>query len=177
MVSALFAACPRPQAPIQNAANGPSTLVAKTAPQRGIPAEAIGLRKTSVFAESPTLPTGKYPDADPGDGKRLPRAFVGAPPAVPHSFEWKTGETLAANECLECHLDGSDDAPRVSVFHRTEAKMLRSKSGKNTGGQVYAVAGKIQVKTVSGWFHDCRICHAPRIGNLKPLVKNTFGSR
>ena len=43
--------------------------------------------------------------APSGASKRLPRAYAGAPPLVPHEVEARKGL------CQECHATGADGAP------------------------------------------------------------------
>lgn len=132
----------------------------------------LSLRKQNVLENSPVLERGKFNDEDPGDNRLIPTAFHDAPPMIPHSVAWSVGKTITANECLDCHMAGTDGATKLPRSHRLEAKM--KKAGKKAKGQVFFVEGYQEVKKVSGWRFDCRLCHAGQATNLKPLVKTTF---
>jgi len=149
--------------------------VAKAPPKKvqppGIPDSEISLRKDSVFVTAKALPAPQYSDKDPGENKRLPRSFDIAPPMIPHAANYKLGQTIAKNECLECHLDGDDGAPKLTQSHRVEMVMKAFDRKASKAGQIYAVVGQKEVKGVSAWRHNCTACHAPQGMNLKPLVE------
>lgn len=53
------------------------------------------------------LAAGAAEAPPPGEAKRLPRMYDGAPPQIPHSIAGLEGM------CLGCHLEGAQGAPIV----------------------------------------------------------------
>ena len=121
----------------------------------------IGLSKTSVF-DTPTPNSWTYTKQEPENVDRLPRAFPGAPPQIPHEvasmLPIKSGENL----CVECH-----DNPRyIGKGYKNKSPMPESH---------YAVKGeKVSDWKMSGARFNCTQCHAPQAEGVKPLVGNTF---
>ncbi|RUM72077.1 MAG: hypothetical protein DSZ10_05535, partial [Sulfurovum sp.] len=65
----------------------------------------LGLRKTSLFQEDDVAPpTIKDDRPAPGASTRFERAYVNAPPMIPHSVEGLLPITKENNQCLGCHL-------------------------------------------------------------------------
>jgi nitrate reductase (cytochrome), electron transfer subunit len=121
----------------------------------------LGLRKTTL-ADDRVPPVFVFTDASPGDSKRLPRAFDGAPALIPHSLEGLLPITSSENTCLMCHQTGStdpEDPPQVPRSHLTD---LRAAPG-------------IVREAVTGARWNCTACHVVQ-SNAPALVENRFGS-
>lgn len=93
----------------------------------------------------PVSPRFDYPAEAPGDSKRLPRPWAGAPPLVPHSLDGLLPITREENACTLCHATegDADGPPAVPASH-----VLRA-----AGGGEAALAGNRWV---------CTSCHVPR---------------
>jgi len=63
---------------------------------------SLGLAPGSVF-DAPTPPVVKANESAPGEWPPLPRAYVIAPPRVPHAVADFVPITRTQNACLDCH--------------------------------------------------------------------------
>ena len=124
---------------------------------------SLGLSKTSVN-DSPEPEKFGYSNNFPGTGNLLPRAYLSAPPQIPHNIEAFLPVTAKSNNCKMCH-----DNPAMR--------------GKKVKGQATAIPeshytdnrhapGKVTTELV-GARYVCTQCHVPQ-ANVKPLVTNTF---
>jgi len=162
------------------ASNGNSKLVSE---------EELGLRKTSLNDENSVKPMEfSYSKDAPGTSKKIERAFVNAPPMIPHSVDGLLPITKNNNQCLNCHMPdvaksmgATPIPPSHFVNFRPETKMegekvvkegkVVGKDLKNTADIKIAKAKKL--KTLYKGRFNCTQCHAPQ-ANVKPLVKNNF---
>lgn len=120
----------------------------------------LGLRKTTL-TDDRVPPRVVFTAAAPGDNKRLPRAYEGAPPLIPHSLDGLVPITSSDNTCLLCHQTGSTDPadpPQVPRSHLTDFR--------NAPGVVRG--------TVAGARWNCTACHVMQ-SDAPLLVANTFG--
>ena len=147
--------------------------------------ESLGLRKTNLYSESDAKPEkGDYTAKAAGTSERFERAFVNAPPMIPHDTNGMLPITKANNACLGCHLPAVAKGVGATPIPPSHFTNFRpdTKIGKN--GEVIkegkAVKNTSDFKTVQhkqnklyqGRF-NCSQCHAPQ-ANVKPLVKNNF---
>jgi cytochrome c-type protein NapB len=120
----------------------------------------MGLSKTSVY-EDPSPDVFAYPATKPMDANALPRAYIGAPPLVPHNIASYLPITSSRNKCLGCHDD-------PDMIGKTRAKgeptpMPESHYHKADNGSL----------TFSDKRYVCVQCHTPQ-ADVKDLVGNTF---
>lgn len=118
----------------------------------------LGLSKTSVF-DDPSPDNFAYSDKDPSVGGVLPRAYLGAPPQVPHKIEAFLPIKTGKNMCIVCH-----DKPGMM--------------GKKTKGIATAMPESHYTKVEERWERsnarfNCTACHTPQAG-VSDLVSNTF---
>lgn len=123
-----------------------------------------GLSKVSVF-DTPTPKVYNYKGGQPGQNKLLPRAYLNAPPQIPHEINDFLPITAQNNMCVACHNQPDQwDAKRVkgipTPMPRSHYTDLRNAPGKVTDQLINAR-------------YNCNQCHVPQ-SNAKPLVKNTF---
>jgi len=119
----------------------------------------IGLRRTPL-ADDLAPPVYRYPEAAPGESTRLPRAWDGAPPLVPHSLDGLIPITRDDNLCVSCHATGSTDPkdpPQVPKSHLTD----------------YRRAPDVVRESVAGARWNCTACHVMQT-NAPALVGNTY---
>ena len=130
-----------------------------TGNQSPVPDRELGLRKTSL-TDDRVPPAFVFTDAAPGDNQRLPRAYDGAPPLIPHSLNGLVPITSSENACLLCHQTGSTDPanpPQVPRSHLTDFRR----------------APDVVRDTVAGARWNCTACHVIQ-SNAPVLVGNTF---
>jgi len=147
--------------------------------------ESLGLRKTDLYSESKVKPEeAKYDAKAPGAAQTYERAFVNAPPMIPHSVEGLLPITRKNNACLGCHMPdvakgvGATPIPPSHFANfRPQTKIGKDgsvvkegKAVKNTS-DVKVVVHK-QKKLYQGRY-NCSQCHAPQ-ANVKPLVKKLY---
>ena len=130
-------------------------------------ADQMGLSKESVF-NTPTPPVYHYGNGQPGTVKVLPRAYLNAPPQIPHDISAFLPITQQSNLCIICHNQReqwgkkSDQATPTPIppSHYTD---LRRDPGKVTDKLINAR-------------YNCNQCHVPQT-DAQPLVENTFSSK
>ena len=154
--------------------------------------EVLGLRKTTLFNEDVKPVEGKFDRAAPGASNRFERAYVNAPPMIPHSVEGLLPITQANNQCLGCHMPevakgvGATPIPASHFTNYRPTTVLKGgelvKEGKkvglssdigNTSDIVIAKVKKLD-HLYQGRF-NCSQCHAPQ-ADIKTAVGNTFKS-
>jgi cytochrome c-type protein NapB len=150
----------------------------------------LSYRNTDLMDDQAAPPPVKYDRPAPGSGKRFARAYVNAPPMIPHSVEGLLPITKDNNQCLNCHMPNvakSMGATPIPPSHFTNYRpetVYKNgeliKEGKVVGphGEL-GNTGDIKLAKVKKLDHlyegrfNCSQCHAPQ-ANVKPLVGNTF---
>ncbi|MDX8400963.1 MAG: nitrate reductase cytochrome c-type subunit [Gallionellaceae bacterium] len=134
---------------------------------QSISADSMGLSKASVFSV-PTPKAYHYASTQPGESKLLPRAYMGAPPQVPHAVSDFMPITAEANMCIACHnqpgewgkkLEKGSPTP-IPPSHFTDLRKDPS---------------KVTEQLIKARF-NCNQCHVPQ-SNAPALVENTFDSK
>jgi cytochrome c-type protein NapB len=133
----------------------------QTAPSEfaAVPDRALGLSKTSVF-ETPAPQPFDSSHPQPFESERLPRAYPGAPPQVPHEVEQFLPLTREEHACLACHGEsegGEDSPPPLPDSHRID---LRNAPG-------------VLRRELAGSRFVCTSCHVAQ-AQVEPLVANEF---
>ena len=130
------------------------------ADQPAISDRELGLRKTAL-TDDRVPPRVVFTAAAPGDNRRLPRAYEGAPPLIPHNLDGLVPITFSDNTCLVCHQTGSTDPgdpPQVPRSHLTDFRR----------------APGVVRETVAGARWNCTACHVMQ-SDAPVLVENRFG--
>lgn len=120
----------------------------------------FGLRKTAL-TDDRVPPRVVFTEATPGGNARLPRAYDGAPPLIPHSLDGFVPIALSENTCLLCHQTGSTDPadpPQVPRSHLTDFRR----------------APDVVRETLAGARWNCTACHVVQ-SDAPVLVENRFG--
>ena len=121
---------------------------------------SLGLSKTSVF-EVPDPLKWAFVKESPGGNDRLPRAYPGAPPRIPHDVAGYLPITVARNGCLKCHdiakAATEDDPTPIPASHHVD---LRNAPG-------------VHQKEIAGARWVCTSCHVPQ-AQVPPPVGNDF---
>lgn len=122
--------------------------------------DQMGLSKTSVF-DDPTPEVFQYPQTEPSAAQALPRAYIGAPPQVPHKIAVFMPITRGKNLCITCH-----DKPALIGAAKSRgiaAPMPESHYHKADNGKL----------EFSDTRYVCVQCHTPQ-AEVKDLIGNTF---
>jgi len=152
--------------------------------------EALGLRKVDLYSEDKAEPAKTdYSRPAPGSSTKFERAYVNAPPMIPHSVDGLLPITKDNNQCLGCHMPEaakSMGATPIPPSHFTNYRPTTvMKDGKVVKeGKVVGPDGELKnvsdIKTVAhkedklyqGRF-NCSQCHAPQ-AKVDTAVANTF---
>lgn len=133
----------------------------RSAPVAGgpMPDSSLGLAKGSVF-DVPSPPAVKVNDSTLGERPALPRAYVIAPPRVPHGVADFLPITQKQNACLDCHAikEAKKGEPTpLPPSHYVDYRNAPGRPGT----------------AVAGARHVCVSCHVPTT-DAPSLVENRF---
>jgi len=153
----------------------------------------LGLRKADLYSEDTVSPNAADFDRPaPGASTKFERAYVNAPPMIPHSVEGLLPIKRDNNQCLGCHMPESAKAmgaTPIPVSHFTNYRpttVLKDgelvKEGKTVGmngelgnvSDIKVAKAKKQDTLYQGRF-NCSQCHAPQ-AKIDTAVGNTFQS-
>jgi len=156
--------------------------------------EALGLRKTNLYDEDDKTEgvMADYSRPAPGSATKFERAYLNAPPMIPHSVEGLLPITQNNNQCLGCHMPDvakSVGATPIPPSHFTNYRPTTElkggelvKEGKKVGiqkGDTLGNTGDIKLAKPKKLNHlyqgrfNCSQCHAPQ-AKVDPVVGNTF---
>jgi len=156
--------------------------------------EALGLRKTNLYAEEGETEgvQADFSRPAPGQSTKFERAYVNAPPMIPHSVEGLLPITKNNNQCIGCHMPEAAKtmgATPIPVSHFTNYRPTTVykngelvKEGKTVGmngemgnvSDIKVAKAKKSDKLYQGRF-NCSQCHAPQ-AKIDTVVGNTFQS-
>ncbi len=150
--------------------------------------ESLGLRKTDLYSEK-SIEEAKSDYSRPaaGTSTRFERAYVNAPPMIPHDVEGMTEITKENNQCVGCHMP--EVAPSVKATPIPKSHFTSFRPNATMQGNDVVMGGKVlgaelgntsDIKTVAetkdtlyqGRF-NCTACHAPQ-AKIETVVANTF---
>jgi cytochrome c-type protein NapB len=149
---------------------------------KSIPEAKVGLAK-SAPTEVTVPPVVKENDSAPGERPVRPRAYPGAPPAVPHGVADFLPITRDQNACADCHAIPLHEAAEEGAKHEKYEKHAPGEQHPHEQGEPTPIPashytdtrrepGRRQEKIVGArWF--CTACHVPQ-HDVAPLVKNPF---
>jgi cytochrome c-type protein NapB len=152
----------------------------------------LGLRKDNLYKENnKELPVKTdYSRPAPGSSTKFERAYLNAPPMIPHSVDGLLPITQNNNQCLGCHMPDVSKgvgATAIPVSHftnyrpKTELKDGKFvKEGKTVGmngelgnvSDIKIAKAEKSDKLYQGRF-NCTQCHAPQ-AKVDTDVANTF---
>ena len=144
---------------------------------------SLGLRKTDIYTEKTTIAIKtEYTGMQPGESEKFDRAYVNAPPMIPHSVEGLIPIEAGNNACTGCHMPEvakyMDPMPTpIPKTHFTNWRPKVSSDGKNFTTESDVIHSKTFSRDLKGELYkgryNCTQCHAPQSqGNL--AVENTF---
>lgn len=110
-------------------------------------AGAKALKGRGLFTGAPGM--NAAPTAEPGTTKPLALPYPGAPPLIPHGIAGLS-ITRESNDCLGCHLEGSE----VAEGHSAAKLPASHRAGDGVKGVRY----------------QCRQCHVPQDTAARPPV-------
>ena len=153
--------------------------------------EALGLRKVDLYSEDKAEPAKTdYSRPAPGSSTKFERAYVNAPPMIPHSVDGLLPITKDNNQCLGCHMPeaakgmGATPIPESHFTNYRPATTMKDgnviKEGKVVGpkGELknvgdIKIAKAQKLKTLYQGRFNCTQCHAPQ-AKVDTAVANTF---
>jgi cytochrome c-type protein NapB len=151
--------------------------------------EALGLRKVDLYSEDKAEPAKTdYSRPAPGESQKFERAFLNAPPMIPHSVEGLLPITKDNNQCLSCHMPeaakgvGATPIPESHFTNFRPTTVMKDgnvvKEGKVVGKDIgntsdIKVAEAKHLKTLYQGRFNCSQCHAPQ-AKVDTAVANTF---
>ncbi len=102
----------------------------------------------------------EHGDKRPGQSQRLPRAWEGAPPVVPHALRGLTPITAKNNACVRCHgrAGATSGPPPAPPSHFVDMREAPGEARPQVAG--------------ARW--NCTACHVPQT-NAPPLVGTASG--
>jgi len=154
----------------------------------------LGLRQTDLYSEKDETNPVKtdYSRPAPGQSTRFERAYVNAPPMIPHSVEGLLPITQSNNQCIGCHMPetakamGATPIPQSHFTNYRPTTVYKDgeliKEGKTVGlnsdlgnvSDIVVAKAKKSDKLYQGRF-NCSQCHAPQ-SKTDTVVGNTFES-
>jgi len=154
----------------------------------------LGLRQTDIYSEEKETNPVKtdYSRPAPGQSTRFERAYVNAPPMIPHSVDGLLPIKAGNNQCIGCHMPETAKAmgaTPIPVSHFTNYRPTTVykdgelvKEGKTVGmngelgnvSDIKVAKAKKSDKLYQGRF-NCSQCHAPQ-SKVDTVVGNTFQS-
>ena len=130
------------------------------------------LSKSQFIREQDKAPAGKiynekglivnvpapnqYTDSEPGETSVSERAYIIAPPFIPHSIR-SFSITRENNDCMNCHLEGMEVSEGHSATRIPESHFLNSYKNQKT------------VEHVTGTRYYCIQCHVPQTDSVPPV--------
>jgi cytochrome c-type protein NapB len=123
--------------------------------------DQMGLSPGSVF-DDPNPDVFQYPDTEPSAAQGLQRAYLGAPPQVPHRIDNLLPIRARKNACLRCH-DAPDMMGKPRATSGEPTPMPMSHYVRFDDGSLKRADNR----------HVCVQCHTPQ-AEVKDLVGNTF---
>ncbi len=150
--------------------------------------EMLGLRKTSIYTEKDTQgDKTDYNRPSPGSSKKFERAFVNAPPMIPHSVDGLLPVTKENNQCVVCHMPdvaksmGATPIPKSHFTNYRPTTIMKGneviKEGKIVGKSLKNTTDiKFVAKHMKSMYQgrfNCTQCHAPQ-SMTNTVVANTF---
>jgi len=154
----------------------------------------LGLRQTDLYSEEAETQgvQADFSRPAPGQSTKFERAYVNAPPMIPHSVEGLLPIKQGNNQCIGCHMPESAKAmgaTPIPVSHFTNYRPTTVykdgelvKEGKTVGmggelgnvSDILVAKAKKSDKLYQGRF-NCSQCHAPQ-AKIDTAVGNTFES-
>lgn len=146
-----------------------SIVLALTTPSvfaatQAVAADSMGLSKQSVFVV-PEPKVYQESGQQAGQNKLLPRAYLNAPPQIPHDIADFLPITAQGNMCIACHNQPDQWGKKLKVGEARPIPQSHFTDLRNAPGKV--------TDQLIGARYNCNQCHVPQT-NAKPLVENTF---
>lgn len=137
------------------------TLLAAPVAGQGPGPSCSSDRRDAAVASADQAPAPEHfehGDKRPGQSERLPRAWEGAPPVIPHSLRGLTPITAKNNACARCHgrAGATSGPPPAPPSHFVD---LREAPG-------------VVRPQIAASRYNCTACHVPQT-NAPPLRRHS----
>lgn len=171
LLSGVYAATSTKVAPSTKTA---AATKAKTPAKVWIDEKELGLRKTDLYTEDKVKPdTTNYYKEAPGMSKIFDRAYMNAPPMIPHDIDDLGEIDKNNNACLGCHMPdvaSSLGATPIPKSHFTSFRPVVTVDDKDNVkflGNDMMIKKDLEGNLWQGRY-NCTQCHAPQTqGKLK----------
>lgn len=149
-----------------------TTVAAKT--KVWIDEKELGLRKTDLYTEDKVKPdTTNYYKEAPGMSKKFDRAYMNAPPMIPHDIDDLGEIDKNNNACLGCHMPdvasslGATPIPKSHFTSFRPVVTVDAKDNVKFFGNDMMIKKDLEGNLWQGRY-NCTQCHAPQTqGKLK----------
>lgn len=142
----------------------PESATGNPVVKEGLADTSFGLSKTSVF-ETPDPQPVSYSDKFPGTSTVLPRAYLNAPPQIPHNIDSFKPITASNNACMGCHNNPSMRGKEIT-------KGMPTPMPESHYVDLRHKPDAVRDQIVEARY-VCTQCHVPQ-ANVDTLVENTF---
>ncbi|WP_295052567.1 nitrate reductase cytochrome c-type subunit [Sulfuricurvum sp.] len=145
----------------------------------GIDEKDLGMRKTEVYTEDGAVPDGtNYSKEAPGTSKKIQRAYVNAPPMIPHDISDLGEIDKNNNACLGCHMPdvaitmGATPIPKTHFTNFRPAVESDADDNFKSESNDQMIKKDLHGQLWQGRY-NCTQCHAPQTqGKLR--VESSF---
>jgi len=146
----------------------------KNIPKVWIDEKELGLRKTDLYTENTVVPNGtNYNKEAPGMSKKFDRAYMNAPPMIPHDISDLGEIDKNNNACLGCHMPdvasslGATPIPKSHFTSFRPVVTVDAKDNVKFFGNDMMIKKDLEGNLWQGRY-NCTQCHAPQTqGKLK----------
>lgn len=156
-----------------------SGVYAENSNGSGIDEKDLGMRKTEVYTEDNAAPDGtNYHTEAPGTSKKFERAYVNAPPMIPHDISDLGEIDKNNNACLGCHMPevakdmGATPIPKTHFTNFRPHVEADADDNFKSESNDQIIKKDLHGQLWQGRF-NCTQCHAPQTqGKLR--VESNF---
>lgn len=156
----------------------------------GIDEKDLGMRKAEVYTEDTAAPDGtNYHKEAPGTSKKIERAYVNAPPMIPHDISDLGEIDKNNNACLGCHMPDVAKDMGATPIPKTHFTNFRPHVESDADDNFKSESNdQIIKKDLHGQLwqgrYNCTQCHAPQTqgklrveSKFKPDYTNKKGQK
>lgn len=134
----------------------------------------LGMRSADLYTEDTAVPDGtNYHSEAPGTSKKIQRAYVNAPPMIPHDISELGEIDKNNNACLGCHMPDIAKDMGATPIPKSHFTSFRPAVSVDDDDNLKAESDdQIIKKDLKGQLwqgrYNCSACHAPQTqGNLR----------
>lgn len=128
----------------------------------------LGMRKADVYTEDNAAPDGtNYSKAAPGTSKKFERAYMNAPPMIPHDIDDLGEIDKNNNACIGCHMPDVAKDMGATPIPKSHFTNFRPKVESDDDDNFKSESNdQVIKKDLNGQLwqgrYNCSACHAPQ---------------